>query len=71
MTSLTPDKLTEPEWIFPFQGMSVGDSFFIPTLRFAEMIYAIDSGAKRAKIKTKSYVTAKDGHLGVRTWRIG
>lgn len=70
MTSLTPDKLTEPEWVFPFQGMGVGDSFFIPTLRFAEMMYAIDSGAKREKIKVKCFVTAKDGHLGVRTWRI-
>ena len=22
----------EPEWIFPFEGMLIGDSFFIPTL---------------------------------------
>jgi hypothetical protein len=51
--------------------MDVGDSFFIPTLRFAEMIYAIDCGAKRAKIKIKCYITAKDEHLGVRTWRVG
>lgn len=71
MTSLTPDKLTEPEWIFPFQGMEVGDSFFIPTLRLAEMMYAIDSGAKRAKVKVKCFVTAKDGHIGVRAWRVG
>jgi hypothetical protein len=70
-SSMQMDKLTEPEWIFPFQGMSVGDSFFIPTLRFAEMIYAIDSGSKRIKVKTKTFVTAKDGHLGVRTWRVG
>ena len=40
--------LPEPEWVFPFNGMEVGESFFIPTLRFAEMIYAIDCGAKRA-----------------------
>ena len=50
--------------------MEVGDSFFIPTLRFAEMIYAIDCGSKRAGIKVKSYIAAKDNHLGVRTWRI-
>lgn len=66
---LTPTQVTEPEWIFPFHGMEVGDSFFIPTLRLAEMIYAIDSGAKRAKIKVKCYIMAKDGHMGVRAWR--
>lgn len=62
--------ISEPEWLFPFQGMEVGDSFFIPTLRFAEMIYAIDCGAKRHGIKVKSYAVAKDKHLGVRTWRL-
>jgi hypothetical protein len=50
--------------------MEVGESFFIPTLRFAEMIYAIDCGAKRAGVRVKSYVTTKDNHIGVRTWRI-
>ena len=63
-------QLPEPEWVFPFEVMEVGDSFFIPTLRFAEMIYAIDSGSKRAGIKVKSYITTKDKHIGVRTWRV-
>jgi hypothetical protein len=63
-------QLPEPEWVFPFEVMEVGESFFIPTLRFAEMIYAIDSGSKRAGIKVKSYITAKDKHIGVRTWRV-
>lgn len=63
-------QIPEPEWIFPFDGMEVGDSFFIPTLRFAEMIYAIDCGSKRAGIKVKSYISTKDKHIGVRTWRI-
>jgi len=63
-------QLPEPEWIFPFEVMEVGESFFIPTLRFAEMIYALDSGSKRAGIKVKSYITSKDGHVGVRTWRV-
>ena len=63
-------QIPEPEWVFPFESMEVGDSFFIPTLRFAEMLYAIDCGSKRAKIKVKSYIAAKDGHIGVRTWRI-
>jgi hypothetical protein len=63
--------IEEPTWLFPFQGMDIGDSFFIPTLRTSEMIYAIDTGAKRVGIRIKSFVTTKDGHIGVRTWRIG
>jgi hypothetical protein len=63
-------QIPEPEWVFPFEVMEVGESFFIPTLRFAEMIYALDSGSKRAGIKVKSYITSKDGHVGVRTWRV-
>jgi len=62
--------IEEPVWLFPFQGMEIGDSFFIPTLRTAEMIYALDTGAKRVGVRVKSYVTTKDGHIGVRTWRI-
>ena len=60
----------EPEWIFPFRGMEVGDSFFIPTLRFAEMIFAISNGAKIAKVRIKCYVTVKDEHIGIRAWRV-
>jgi hypothetical protein len=63
--------IEEPTWLFPFQGMDIGDSFFIPTLRTSEMIYSIDTGAKRVGIRIKSFVTTKDGHIGVRTWRIG
>lgn len=62
--------LTEPEWIFPFEGMLVGDSFFIPTLKPTPMIYAIEMGAKRAEIRVRTYVTKKDGCLGIRAWRI-
>jgi hypothetical protein len=60
----------EPEWILPFQYMEIGESFFIPTLKTSSLIYAIDSGAKRAKVKVKSFVTIKDNCLGVRVWRI-
>jgi hypothetical protein len=67
---MTPNQIVEPEWVFPFLGMEVGDSFFIPTLRFAEMMYAIDCGAKRYGISVKSFVTSKEDHLGVRTWRV-
>lgn len=62
--------MSEPEWIFPFEAMEIGESFFIPTLRFAEMIYALENGAKRAGIRVKCYVTVKDKHIGVRTWRV-
>lgn len=68
---MNPKQILEPEWIFPFEGMAVGDSFFIPTLRPAEMIYSLDCGAKRAGIRIKSYYTTKDNQLGVRTWRVG
>ena len=67
---MTPNELKEPEWIFPFDGMGVGDSFFIPTTRLAEMLFAIDSGAKRAGIRVKAYITIKDNHIGVRAWRV-
>jgi ethanolamine utilization microcompartment shell protein EutL len=68
---MIPSQILEPEWVLPFEGMQVGDSFFIPTLRPSELIYSIDCGAKRAKVRVKSYVTTKDNQIGVRTWRIG
>lgn len=34
------------------------------------MIYALESGAKRAGVKVKAFVTTKDECLGVRAWRI-
>lgn len=67
---MIPSQLKEPEWVFPFEVMGIGDSFFIPTLRLAEMIYAIDSGAKRAGIRVKAFVSVKDEHIGVRAWRV-
>jgi hypothetical protein len=50
--------------------MEVGDSFFIPTLKPAEMGYILDTRAKVAGIKVKSYAMTKDGLLGVRCWRM-
>jgi len=63
------EEYQEPEWIFPFDGMRVGDSFFIPTLRPAKLIYTITETSKRAKIRVKCYPTREDGYLGVRVWR--
>ena len=60
----------EPEWNFPLEWMQVGESFFIPTLKPSSMIYAIDSGAKRAKVKVKIFQTMKDDVMGVIVWRV-
>ena len=67
---MKPTQILEPEWVFPFEGMEIGDSFFIPTLRPAEMIYSIDCGAKRAGVKVRCFYTTKDNQLGVRVWRV-
>tara|TARA_R100000935_G_scaffold13582_1_gene27208 strand:- start:128 stop:328 length:201 start_codon:yes stop_codon:yes gene_type:complete len=60
----------EPEWILPFEHMEIGESFFIPTIKPSPLIYAIDSGSKRAKVKVKSFITKKNNCLGIRVWRI-
>jgi hypothetical protein len=70
MTEIDPTT-KEPVWLFPFEGMGVGDSFFIPTLKTANMIYVVDTRAKAAKVKVRAYATTKDGYLGVRVWRVG
>lgn len=70
MTTSTSHRMTEPEWYLPFEAMHVGDSFFIPTMKPKELIYVIDTRSKVAKIKVKSYVTTKNGLLGVRCWRV-
>lgn len=62
--------LVEPEWILPFDFMDIGDSFFIPTLKPAELLYTIDTRSKVAGVKVKAYATSKDGLLGIRVWRI-
>jgi hypothetical protein len=64
------NQIPEPEWIFPFDGMNVGDSFFIPTLRPAELLFVVDNRAKAARVKVKAYPSSKDGRLGIRVWRI-
>lgn len=69
-TPKEPEEFQEPVWLFPFEGMEVGDSFFIPTVRPARMNFVVDSRAKAAKIAVKIYPCTKDGFLGVRVWRI-
>jgi len=67
---MLPTEIQEPVWIFPFEGMDVGDSFFIPTLQPAQMLYILDSRAKAAKVKVRIYITTNDGCMGVRVWRM-
>jgi ethanolamine utilization microcompartment shell protein EutL len=62
--------INEPEWIFPFNALDVGESFFIPTLKPANLVYMIETGAKRAGVRVKTFITHKDGMMGVRTWRV-
>lgn len=63
--------MNEPEWIFPLEEMEIGQSFFIPTLKTAEMVHLIERAAKKAEVPIKIFITTKENHLGVRTWRIG
>jgi len=73
MSSKTPPPdapYDEPEWWFPYSGMEVGDSFFIPTMKPAYMTYVIDTTAKKSGIRTKTYTVTEDGVLGVRAWRV-
>lgn len=51
--------------------MSIGDSFFIPTLKPSSLIYAVENGARREHIKVKVFTCVKEGILGVRVWRVG
>jgi hypothetical protein len=64
------DRYDEPEWVLPFDHLGVGDSFFVPTLRPANLIYIIDIRAKEARVKVRAYTASKDGSLGVRVWRV-
>ena len=51
-------------------GMEVGDSFFIPTMKSAEIIYSAMEASKEFGIRTKAYAMMKDGIMGVRVWRV-
>jgi hypothetical protein len=64
------DMPEEPEWIFPLEGMLVGSSFFIPTLRPSELIYVVDTRSKECGVRIKAYTRIESGYLGIRVWRI-
>lgn len=61
----------EPEWLFPFEFMDIGDSFFVPTLRPSHLIYTIDVTSKKVGIQMQAHMRYEKGVLGVRAWRMG
>ena len=63
-------QIEEINWIFPFTGMSVGESFFIPTLKPASLIYTAETLSKLEGVRVKAYPATKDNILGVRVWRV-
>jgi hypothetical protein len=67
---MPPREFHEPEWLFPFDGMEVGDSFFIPTLDSEKMVSIITKRAKAAGIKVSVMPFLNKGTLGVRAWRL-
>lgn len=69
MSKCIDTRTEEPEWLLPFEGMAVGDSFFIPSLHAAELLYVVETRAKKAKIRIRAYLVMKDGIQGVRAWR--
>jgi hypothetical protein len=71
MSLLLTRTAEEPVWLFPFEGMGIGDSFFVPTLKPSHLIYCVDTRAKAAKIKVKAYAVCEEQTLGVRVWRTG
>lgn len=60
----------EPEWVFPYEFMEVGESFFMPTIRPAYAHYVIDKTSKKAGVVMKTYTITEEGVLGVRSWRV-
>lgn len=60
----------DPEWMLPLDYMEIGESFFIPTVRPALMLYNIENKAKKYRVKVKVYVTTHNGWMGVRVWRL-
>jgi hypothetical protein len=60
----------EPEWVFPYEFMEVGESFFMPTIRPAYAHYIIDKTSKKVGVVMKTYTVTEDEVLGVRSWRV-
>ena len=62
--------MQEPNWYYPWVGMRVGDSFFIPTLKPEVMLYKINLNAKEFGIKIRTAIRVEEQVMGVRVWRV-
>ena len=60
----------EPEWVFPYEFMEVGESFFMPTIRPAYAHYIIEKTSKKVGVVMKTYTVTEDEVQGVRSWRV-
>ena len=60
----------EPEWVFPYEFMEVGESFFMPTIRPPYAHYIIEKTSKKVGVVMKTYTVTEDEVLGVRSWRV-
>jgi hypothetical protein len=60
--------MEEPEWVFPFNFMKQGDSFFIPSVRPAIMLTKAINAARKEGYTARGFVTRENGLLGVRVW---
>jgi len=58
----------EPVWLFPFDYMELGQSFFIPTMNPDRIIAVAYSRAKLSKVKIIAKRDITEGILGVRVW---
>lgn len=62
--------MEEPAWRFPFIGMGVGDSFFIPTNAVEAMMYKLRTAAAEFGIGVIVKARVEDDIVGVRVWRL-
>ena len=60
----------EPVWLFPFEGMDIGESFFVPTVKPAAMVTVVLERARAAKCRVRVMTVSYEGYLGVRVWKI-
>jgi hypothetical protein len=63
-------RVEEPVWRFPFIGMGVGESFFIPTNSTEFLTYKVRTAAKEFGIKVVIRTRVEEDILGIRVWRM-
>jgi hypothetical protein len=63
-------RLEEPTWEFPFIGMGLGESFFIPTNNTEFMTYKVKNAAKEFGAEVIIKARVEENILGIRVWRV-